>query len=456
MSLGCLLEGEANNMSEGLRISLRTAAGIRALLARLGSLPTGYDKTHFDSDLPGYGLRVRGSGVHSLMVQYAIAGQSRRVVISKFGSIDPGKAYSTGKDLLAQVRLGRDPAAEKEHARTRAAESFGALLSRFLERQRAKQKLRSYEETERHLTKHCKTFHRYPVESLDRRIIGARLAEIEKHNGPAAANRVRASLSAYFTWLAREGYAEANPVAFTNKAVENGARERVLSDDELRIICRALTDGTPSIPGGPSDHYSTIIKLLLLTGARRDEIGGLRWSEVDIDDATITLPSTRTKSRREHVVPLSESALKILAAQPRRTNLDGTPRDHVFGIGLNRGYSGWSKSKAEIDARVAEAGREVENWTLHDFRRSLSTALHGKRFSVPPHVVETILGHVSGHKAGVAGIYNKAIYLDERRDALERWGAHVMSIVSGNSAMAKVMKLRRTIQGSRKGRTGGR
>ena len=164
------------------------------------------------------------------------------------------------------------------------------------------------------------------------------LAKIEKQSGPAARNRTRASLSAYFTWLAREGYAEANPVAFTNKAVENGARERVLSDDELRIIWRTLE---------PSDHYGTIIKLLLLTGARRDEIGGLCWSEVDIDDATITLPSARTKSRREHIIPLSKSALKILAAQPRRTTPDGTPRDHVFGIGPDRGYSGWSKSKAE-------------------------------------------------------------------------------------------------------------
>jgi integrase len=452
MSLGCLLEGEANNMSEGLRISLRTAAGIRALLARLGSLPTGYDKTHFDSDLPGYGLRVRGSGVHSLMVQYAIAGQSRRVVIGKFGSIDPGKAHSTGKDLLAQVRLGRDPAAEKVHARTRAAETFGALLPRFLERQKAKQKPRSYEETERHLMKHAKALHGWPVVNLDRRTIGARLAEIEKGNGPAAANRVRASLSAYFTWLAREGYAEANPVAFTNKAVENGARGHVPSDAELRSIWLSLPDGPPEVP----DHYTAILKLLLLTGARRDEIGGLRWSEVDIDDATITLPSSRTKSRHEHIIPLSKSALKILAAQPRRTNLDGTPRDHVFGIGLDRGYSGWSKSKAEIDARVAEAGHEVENWTLHDFRRSLSTALHGKRFKVPPHIVEVTLGHVSGHKAGPAGTYNKAIYLDERRDALERWGAHVISIVSGKLATAKVMKLRRAIGESRRRRTGGR
>jgi integrase len=432
-------------MIEGLRISLRTTATIRALLARLGSLPAGYDKVHFDSDLPGYGLRVRGSGVHSLMVQYAIAGQSRRVVIGKFGSIDPGKAYNTGKDLLAQVRLGRDPAAEKEHARTRAAETFGALLPRFLERQRTKQKPRSYEETERHLMKHCKAFHRQAVESLDRRAFATRLADIAKRNGPVAANRTRASLSAYCTWLAREGYVDANPVAFTNKAIENGARQRVLLDPELRTIWRALD------PGEPSDHYPTIIKLLLLTGARRDEIGGLRWSEVgELDKALITLPPERTKSRREHLIPLSNVAAQILAAQPHRTNPDGTPRDHVFGIGLDRGYSGWSKSKSGLDACIAAANHgKVFDWVLHDFRRTLSTNLHD-RFGVPPHIVETILGHVSGHKAGVSGVYNRAIYLDERRDVLERWADFVMAVVNGKPASMKAMKLRRAIGGGRK------
>src|SRR5262249_59876556 len=148
--------------------------------------------------LRGWGLGVRGGGGHWLRGQSARAGHSRRIVVGKLGSIDPGKACAGARDLMAQVRLGRDPAAEKEHERARALETFAAVLPRFLERQKVKQKPRSYEETERHLMKHCKAFHRYPVESLDRRIIGARLADIAKQNGPAASNRVRASLSTYF------------------------------------------------------------------------------------------------------------------------------------------------------------------------------------------------------------------------------------------------------------------
>jgi integrase len=112
----------------------------------------------------------------------------------------------------------------------------------------------------------------------------------------------------------------------------------------------------------------------------------------------------------------------------------------VFGNG--DGYQNWSRAKANLDARIAEAGYELEHWTLHDFRRSVSTALHD-RFGVPPHVVEELLGHAGGHKAGVAGTYNRAQYLDERRRALERWGAHVAALVTGKPVDATVTPLRR-------------
>ena len=117
---------------------------------------------------------------------------------------------------------------------------------------------------------------------------------------------------------------------------------------------------------------------------------------------------------------------------------DGTPREHVFGNGC--GYQNWSRAKAELDARLTAAGHELEHWTLHDFRRSVSTSLHD-RFGVPPHVVEEILGHTGGHKGGVAGTYNKALYLEERRRALERWGAHIMGVVTGKHMKAPVVDL---------------
>ena len=280
-----------------------------------------------------------------------------------------------------------------------AGETVGALLPTFLERQRARLKPRSYEETERHLNRHCKPLHPSAITALDRRTVAACLAKIAKASGPVAANRVRSSLSAFLTWCAREGYIDTNPAAYTNKAVENGGRNRLLTDGELAVIWRGLGD----------DQYGTIMKLLMLTGARRDEIASLCWSEVDLDEGTITLPPSRTKNKREHVIPLSEAAHALLAAQPRRAEDDGSPRDLIFGRG-ERGFSDWSGSKADLDARITAAneGKPLPHWTPHDFRRALSTALH-ERLGVPPHVVETILAHVGGHKAGVAGVYNKAI-----------------------------------------------
>jgi integrase len=401
-----------------------TAPTVRAL-----ALPPGVkDKVFFDSDLPGFGLRVRATGAKTWMVQYAIAGRTRRIVLGSPAVLDPGKARDTAKDLLARVRLGEDPASEKMKARAKAAETVSVLLPRFLKRQQERLKPRSYAEIGRHLMAHSKPLHALPITSIDRRMIATRLAEIAETSGPAASNRVRTSLSAFLSWAAREGYIDANPAAFTNKAIENGSRERVLTDGELRAIWRALGD----------DHYGAIGKLLMLTGTRRNEIAELRWSEVDLDAATITLPPARTKNRREHVVPLSEQALAIIAAQEHRTNADGSPRDLIFGWG-ERGFQDWSGSKADLDEGLAG---KVSDWILHDFRRSLSTALH-ERFSVPPHVVEAILGHVGEHKGGVAGVYNKALYLDERRRALERWGEHIEAIVSGRTTKAKVVNLRR-------------
>jgi integrase len=380
------------------------------------------DHVFFDDDLPGFGLRVRASGAKAWMVQYAIGGRTRRMTLGSPATLDVSKARSMARDLLARARIGQDPASEKTAARARAAETFGALLPRYLERQRTRLKPRSYQETERHLVAHAKPLHGLPLDSITRRTVATRLAAIEKGSGPAASNRVRVSLSGFFTWLAREGYVEANPVAFTNKAVENGSRERVLADDELAAIWKAAAD----------DQYGTIVKLLMLTGARRDEIASLRWSEVDLDDATVTLPPARTKNRREHVIPLSEPALAILAVQPRHDD-----RDHVFGRGVDRGFQDWSGSKVDLDASLGNAFE----WRLHDFRRSLSTALH-ERFGVQPHVIEVILGHVGGHKAGVAGVYNKAAYFDERRRALARWAEHVEQIVSGKQP-GKIVKLKR-------------
>ena len=399
-----------------------TATNIRAL-----SLPRGKDsKIFFDEDLPGFGLRLQGDS-RTWVVQYAVAGKTRRMSLGPATALDPGKARNMAKDLLAAVRLGRDPAGEKSAARAKVSETLGALLPTYMTRQRARLKPRSYRENERHLTLYAKPLHGHAVTAIDRRMVAILLTKIAAASGPTCSNRVRASLAACFAWLVREGLVETNPIVNTNKAAEAPSRDRVLTDDELARIWRASGD----------NQFAAIVRLLLLTGARRDEIFSLRWSEIDFDLTSITLPPERTKSRRPHEIPLTPPAADILRAQPRRSRSDGSPRDLVFGIGEGA-FQGGSKSKVELDARIADGG-PIPHWTLHDFRRTLSTTMH-ERLGVAPHVVEAVLGHVSGHKGGVAGVYNKALYRVEKRRALELWATHVLAVVEGRPT--KVVPLR--------------
>jgi integrase len=170
-----------------------------------------------------------------------------------------------------------------------------------------------------------------------------------------------------------------------------------------------------------SGDYAALLKLLLLTGARRDEIARLRWSEIDLEAALVRLPGERTKNGRPHDIPLSPQALAILKARPRQ---DG--RDFVLGTN-GHGFVDFSGARADLDQRLD--GAIAERWTLHDLRRTLSTRLHGAPFSVLPHVCEALLAHTNGNK--MAATYNKQDYLLERRAALAMWGEHIARIAGG-------------------------
>jgi integrase len=167
-----------------------------------------------------------------------------------------------------------------------------------------------------------------------------------------------------------------------------------------------------------------IVRLVILTGQRREEIGGLRWSEIDVSKGLIALPGERTKNHRPQDVPLTDTAAAVIAGCRRRQD-----RDLIFGEGIGA-YQGWSKSKAALDKSIAKKAGEngrVGPWRLHDIRRTVSMRMSD--LGVLPHVVEAVLNHVSGHKAGVAGTYNRSVYGPEKRAALELWTKHVLTLV---------------------------
>ena len=363
----------------------------------------------------GFGARRQTNDVFYVL-RYRL-GKQRLDTIGRHGSPwTPNLARNEAKRLLGQVAAGIDPRQERE----RKAETFGAELDRYLEHKRALMKPRAFAEIERHLMTHAKPLHRLALADIDRRTIAQRLAEIETASGPVARNRARSSLSAFFAWLVREGLLEANPVSGTSKAIEAGSRERVLSPAELGHIWRALGEG----------DFGDIVRLLILTAQRREEIGSLRWSEIDFERGLIRLGPQRTKNKRLHEVPLSPAARSILEVRlPKAegpTNV-AAGRDLVFGHGRG-GFSGWSDAKKALDARAG-----VGPWRLHDVRRTAATVM-ADRLGVLPHIVEVILNHVSGHRAGVAGVYNRAKHEDEMRLALGRWAEHVEAITSAPGA----------------------
>src|SRR5262245_32231546 len=375
-------------------------------------LPVGkLDHIEFDDSMPGFGLRIRNSGKRehrTYILQYKIGPKQRRMTLGNAAKIGLEEARKKARKLFGAIADGKDPANEKALARTEASHTFDVLASAFLGVQQAKLKRRSLIETQRFLEKHLRAFHRLAIASISRATVAAQLRLIAKEHGPVSADRARAALSKFFSWAMGEGLAQANPVIGTNKAAgESKARDRVLTDEELATVWI----------GAPENDYGRIVRLLILTGCRRDEIGSLRWSEIDKETRMIVLPGERTKNSRTHDVPLSKAALEIIDSIPRRMN-----RDFVFGEGKG-GFSGWSKAKATLDAQLG-----LKPWRLHDLRRTASTQMADT--GVQPHIIEAVINHVSGHKAGVAGVYNRSSYENEKRAALDALSNYVMVAVA--------------------------
>jgi integrase len=174
---------------------------------------------------------------------------------------------------------------------------------------------------------------------------------------------------------------------------------------------------------GGDDDYSRIVWLLILTACRKSEVGGLRWFELNLADRIWTIPGARTKNKRDHALPLPHAFWEIVESVERRPN-----RDYLFGYS-DRGFRNWSETKIALDRRC-----QIPPWTHHDLRRTVATRMAESPpdgLGIKPHVVEALLNHVSGHKSGVAGIYNRASYLPEVKTALARWAEYIANIVSG-------------------------
>src|SRR6516165_9715042 len=258
----------------------------------------------WDTTLTGFGARRQTNGTF-YYIRYRHNGTQIVKSIGRHGILTPDTARTKARELIGVVAGGADP-----FAQSLTSETFGAEVERYLERKKASLKPRSYIETARHLRNYALPLHKLRLAQIDRRTIAILLGQIETASGPIARNRLRSSLSAFYSWAIQEGLTETNPVQGTGKADEGNSRERVLTPDELRALWRGLGD----------DRFSDIVRLLLLTGQRRNEIGHLQWSEIDLGRKLIVLPAERTKNGRQHEIPLSRQALAVIEHQPRRNS----------------------------------------------------------------------------------------------------------------------------------------
>jgi integrase len=392
--------------------------------AEAAVLPAGKtDHVYWDDTMHGFGLRLRGDRKHcskSWLAQYRVGSVQRRKNLGKVGKVDIDDARRHARKLFAQAVLGVDPAAERIKARIGAI-TLATIADRYLESKKDVLRPISYAAAVRYLNVHWRPLRNRSLDSIKRVDIAARLGELVKVHGRAAAARARTHLSAVFVWAMGEGLAESNPVVGTNNPLSKVlSRDRALNDAELKAVWQACI---------PDDDFSRIIQLLLLTGCRRDEIGALESSEIDLDSGILTIPGRRTKNKQQLIQALSEPALAILRSVPRRAG-----RNYVFGH-VGKGFTGMSHAMGKFQARMSAAGNALPHWSLHDLRRTMRTGLG--RLGVAPHIAELTINHV---KANLIAVYDKHRYEGEIAAALVQWAEHVMAVVEGRKSKVVPMK----------------
>jgi integrase len=380
-------------------------------------LPDGKsDAIYFDDDLPGFGYRLRKSGDkvgRSWVAQYRHAGQTRRITLGSAAVLTSEQARGEAKRILAQAALKQDPASERKRKASADRFTFSALAEQYLAAKKPDVRGRTFTEWQRYLqsSSYCGPLFNVPVDAISRRDIAARVLVIQREHGQVAAARARSALSGMYSWAMASGLTEANPTIGTPQPKAAPARDRVLTDQELLAIWRATEDET---------DFNRVVRLLITTAARRSEVGGLCWPELNPERTVWTIPAKRAKNGHQHEVPLGSLAREIIAGVPQVVD-----RDLLFGARNDSGFSSWAQHKKALDARL---GDQVRPWVLHDLRRTCATRLCD--LGTEPHHVATLLNH-RGHKAGVAGVYNRSKYQRAVENAVSLWDRHLRALIEG-------------------------
>jgi integrase len=388
-----------------------TAKAVGALTLPVGKT----DMIVFDGEVRGFGFRLRvgagGKVLKSWVCQYKRGGATKRMNLGSAAVLGAEAARLQAKKILGKVAIGEDPAGDRRDRRDKDRNTMRALVDEYLAAKRKEVRPKTFTEIERYLTGgYFKPLHGMAIDQITRHDVARRVVTVQRESGNATARESRGALSTFFVWCLRMGLCDSNPVNDSVKPADIKPRERVLSDAELSAIWRAAGD----------DEYGKIVRLLILTGCRRAEVGDMAWTEIDLDRGTWTIPAERSKNGRAHTLPVMPMMGEIVASVPRMVS-----RNELFGL-RSHGFTNWTLPKPVLDER---SGVTEPPWTIHDIRRTVATRMND--IGIAPHIVEAVLNHQSGSKRGVAGVYNRSSYQREVRAALAQWEDHIRALVAG-------------------------
>jgi len=377
-----------------------------------------------DGLVPGLYMVVQPSGKKGWALRYRMGGKPAKMTLGAFPALPVAAARERARSALIEVAKGVDPAGAarvaKIEAETKAErDRVSAVVDLFVERH-AKAKQKSWQETRRVFDREILPFWgARALGSITRAEVHELLDRVVDRGSPIMANRVLAAVRKLFNWSVERGLVTSSPCDKIKAPGAERSRDRILTDSELRAVWKA--GDAVGWPFGP------LVQLLLLTGQRREEVGAMRWAEVDLDAGLWTLPRERAKNGKSHSVPLSPQAVAILRKVPR-IEVKGAP-GYVFTTTGATSISGFSKAKSRVNALMTEElGEAPPAWVIHDLRRTFASNLARLGTALP--TIERLLNHISGPSfGGFAGVYQRHGFEQEMRCAVDAYGDFVEEVI---------------------------
>ena len=355
-------------------------------------------KIYYDDTLKGFGVRVSQAGTKAFILA---TGKNRdRQTIGRYPILSLAEARKEAQQLIGDRAGGK-------HRPARMI--FADALDLFVAEKKQKNRARTIDENKRLLTKYFPGLQRKPVAEMTTDDITRQLDKLR--TTPGTSLHAFWAMRLFMRWCVKRRYVQHSPIEGLDAPSHSKPRERVLTDDELRAVWKASND---------CGQFGDIVKLLILTGARRTEVGSLRTEWINQEHETICLPAEICKNKRSHTFPIGTMVLSMLPSKAEHTYL-------FPGRGTSSPFNGWSKAKAQLDKKVTEIHGKPISFTLHDCRRSYATNL--QRLGIKLEVIEALLNHVSGSRAGIVGVYNRHRYEPEMREAVtgfEEWFTKVI------------------------------